>query len=744
MSSGVLANWYLCQFDRAVIDECSPEHYGRYVDDIIVVLNCVKRAKISDINSIVNEYFPGILSKVKKKSEGDDKTVYSVLEDQYKGLIQIQESKFKALVFDHKKPLALIEQFKEQVRKNSSEFRFLPEEDRLPEEFDEIAYELNYQGSKNKLRSIEEFNNDLYSASVFLSKQIMREIHSDSKASTSTARQILNFFSGRASIERYQFWERVFTYFIITDDKKSFLKFIERIYGKLDLIIYHSEKEPSEKVRASYVSFLISTISLALAIKPSFIQNFKNRDLSKLSKFGIELAELKENIKSFRESNLLRHRYIEFPLLNYTNYLLDAEGFSDLVGQNSVRTNSYIRRGKFAIPRNRYLYSPRFVNFFEVTLYVIFKRLLTNRTNSIGPGLTYGRIQTDYLNEAFKIYYGLNYSRKRPGVGSVEDLEHYEFKYEEFFCDCSPKKVQKSELLCHREIYTNDKRKKADLNIALANLKLSSKILEREHLQSPFIGNERKDAIYKILNQVEKEKPKPDLVVLPEASIPRKWFNWICYHASQRQQAMVFGLEHWLIDKKAYNFNVSLLPVKTGLYKSLIINIRQKNHYSPKEAEALEGLRFTIPKAEPCTYDIISWRGCIFTVFNCFELANVSHRASFRSIVDFIVACEFNKDTQYFSNIVESASRDVHCYFIQSNNSEYGDNRITQPAKTEIRDILRLKGGDNKTILTGEINIKELREFQVKLFSLQKDHPVFKPTPPEFNRDEVLKRISVQ
>ena len=125
----------------------------------------------------------------------------------------------------------------------------------------------------------------------------------------------------------------------------------------------------------------------------------------------------------------------------------------------------------------------------------------------------------------------------------------------------------------------------------------------------------------------------------------------------------------------------------------------------------------------------------------CYELASINDRSLFQSYADFIVAIEMNRDVNYFSNIVESLSRDIHCYFIQVNTSEYGDSRITKPSKTENKDIVRTKGGINSTILVDEIDIKSLRKFQIKGYHLQNKDKSFKYTPPGFDPDVVLKKI---
>lgn len=46
---------------------------------------------------------------------------------------------------------------------------------------------------------------------------------------------------------------------------------------------------------------------------------------------------------------------------------------------------------------------------------------------------------------------------------------------------------------------------------------------------------------------------------------------------------------------------------------------------------------------------------------------------------------------------------------MQVNSSDYGDSRITKPSMTENKDIMRAKGGMNSIILVDEIDIKNKR-----------------------------------
>jgi hypothetical protein len=54
---------------------------------------------------------------------------------------------------------------------------------------------------------------------------------------------------------------------------------------------------------------------------------------------------------------------------------------------------------------------------------------------------------------------------------------------------------------------------------------------------------------------------------------------------------------------------------------------------------------------------------------------------------------------------------------------------------------LRIKGGDNLTFLTMNLNLKSLRDHQRKDYGLQKDSKEFKPTPPGLKLEDVITRI---
>lgn len=55
-----------------------------------------------------------------------------------------------------------------------------------------------------------------------------------------------------------------------------------------------------------------------------------------------------------------------------------------------------------------------------------------------------------------------------------------------------------------------------------------------------------------------------------------------------------------------------------------------------------------------------------------------------------------------------------------------------QPTKTELKDILKLKGGENIYLVVNNIDIKKLRYFQKDGHVLQLNNKDFKLIPPNY------------
>lgn len=415
---------------------------------------------------------------------------------------------------------------------------------------------------------------------------------------------------------------------------------------------------------------------------------------------------------------MARHKYMQVPLLNY---VADEEEKLDL-----VHHDAYFNDVKSDLTLSKYKkkYSPRFVNFDEVTGFHFLNRIMQVTDEGELPKLN----EDDYINNAYEDYKCIN-------SATFQNLD------DEGVASLFSSRVASPEGKAFhiRDLEINDHAYMENMKVGLVSMDITDEVLSHKYMRKPKVTSDRLTRLRKVLDHAEQEKV--DLLVFPEISIPVSYLFWIAEYARIKQRAMIFGLEHWIVGNQALNIVVTLLPLKVNGYSSLVMNLRLKNHYSPEEEAVLESYRYDIPKNEETYYDLITWKGVKFTVFNCYELCNVEHRSHFRSKVDVLFASEFNKDITHFSNIVESTSRDLHCYVVQSNDSRYGDSRIMQPANTIHKDLLKLKGGVNPFIIAGDLDLAALREFQVKDYHGQKAHKYFKPTPPDFDYKEVKKRI---
>ena len=278
------------------------------------------------------------------------------------------------------------------------------------------------------------------------------------------------------------------------------------------------------------------------------------------------------------------------------------------------------------------------------------------------------------------------------------------------------------------------------LRVAVANIRMDISSFEQAVMHKPDRSYRRYQQIAELVNTAVREKA--DMLVMPEACTPKEWLPTLARTCEKNHLAVVTGVEHIIADNCVYNLTAVILPYEekwTGQWHSVIL-YHSKNHFAPEEKRMIEGLHLRAMEGtgdaeanEDAKYELYGWNGFWFSVYCCFELTSIRDRSIFQSYIDALVAVEWNHDVNYYSNIIESLSRDIHCYCIQTNTSEYGDSRITKPSKTENKDILRLKGGSNATAHIGVIDLEQLRKFQMKAYSGQKEDKAFKPTPPDFD-----------
>ncbi len=134
--------------------------------------------------------------------------------------------------------------------------------------------------------------------------------------------------------------------------------------------------------------------------------------------------------------------------------------------------------------------------------------------------------------------------------------------------------------------------------------------------------------------------------------------------------------------------------------------------------------------------------GINFGVMVCSELQNSKARIRFQGAVDALMVLSWNRDLDTFASLIESAALDVHAYTILVNNRKYGDSRVRSPAKESfLRDIARLRGGDNDFVVAATLDISALRAFQSRAKRWPEESDKFKPVPEGFKLHNKRKKL---
>lgn len=177
-------------------------------------------------------------------------------------------------------------------------------------------------------------------------------------------------------------------------------------------------------------------------------------------------------------------------------------------------------------------------------------------------------------------------------------------------------------------------------------------------------------------------------------------------------------------------------------YQEAVLFYRLKNHYSPFELKCYNKYDLNPINFNQKYYNLLIWNNVYIAPYFCFEIADINDRSLFKNWCDIVTVSEFNKDTVYFNNIAESLARDLFCYCIKSNTSEFGGSVILQPSSSENKYLVNLKGGEDDYIVTYNLDIKKLRADAIKNDRYYNDS-YFKPKPPGFDSEIIKKRMGL-
>ncbi|MFA6597361.1 MAG: RNA-directed DNA polymerase [Ignavibacteriaceae bacterium] len=705
MSSYILANYYLSEYDEYLSKEFRPAYYGRYVDDIIIVFNHLS-PEPADSEKYLKEYlfdagkwYSENVTTDFSVTEGNNSekiTEYQIIINQNK--LIIQDEKVKVFYFSKNHSINLLNEFEKEIKKNSSEFRLEPVEENVFSNFETSSYRISYSDTINKLRSINGFSTNKLGASKHLSKIIEVAKYAkdiDPKKIDSMNDQIADYFSGIRSLEFSSLWEKILTFFILSKSENYLIDFAREQLKGIDKIKLSEDIVPDSVLLSEYtdnihsrlVQQLLFSFSMAVSLNVAF---FNRRVVKKIqitfrdnldNYLNISVfPQIIKHAKDLIQSNLLRHQYCFFPLLNYCK---QPQSFSFINEKIAKLTG-------FDIDKDKLKYSPRFIPLHEFIQFHYLKAWHTSRRGSF--------LTTDplaYCIKEFNKFTSKYYSREYKSDLKIE------------------KRGKKFQTIIVDSMHPIN-----PLKIGLVNIEINKENSIASFKNKPNLSFERLNDINKILNFGL--RTGCDLIIFPEMSIPLQWLDNLLRYSRINQKGIVCGLEHFSNAKKdVFNYIATILPFEKKInekhiYKNALLDLRLKKDYSPEEKSSIKKAEYQIPSFLKKEYlRLYNWRSSFFSSLNCFELTDLDKRILFKGKVDFLTVIEYNQDTNYFSSIIESIARDIHAYIVQVNSSNYGDSRITLPAETYHRDQAKIKGGKDVTIITGIIDIKALREFQL-------------------------------
>jgi hypothetical protein len=237
-----------------------------------------------------------------------------------------------------------------------------------------------------------------------------------------------------------------------------------------------------------------------------------------------------------------------------------------------------------------------------------------------------------------------------------------------------------------------------------------------------------------LLNSIIQCRKLPGYLILPELSIPANWFLAIAGKLQKKGISLICGIEYLHASRRSVHNQVWAALSHDALgFPATMIYRQDKQHPALHEEQELHRIsgKTLRPQLKPwASPPLINHGGFQFAILVCSELTNVAYRSALRGKIDALFVPEWNQDTLSFNALVESAALDIHSYVIQCNDRKYGDSRIRAPYKDNwMRDIVRIKGGIEDYFVTGEIDIQSLRAFQSSHRSPDKP---YKPVPDGF------------
>ncbi len=281
--------------------------------------------------------------------------------------------------------------------------------------------------------------------------------------------------------------------------------------------------------------------------------------------------------------------------------------------------------------------------------------------------------------------------------------------------------------------FVDTKSEKNAVKIAIASIDIPVKELCSNEFKGMYSSTYNLRTIYKLINEAAKLGAK--YIIIPEFCIVFGDALYVINYCARHKISIVAGLSHCFY-RSGYAYNYVLIYDDECKFAHL----KSKNYYPYEERQILA---FNGYKPGPTLpYYILIDDGKIkYSTMTCYEATNIRDRAFLNNKINLLFMPVYNKDTTYFSNIIGSFSRDISSFVAQSNNSEYGDSRLTGPMSSQFAEIVQLKGGENSYVVVGRIDIDSMYEKHKKMNDIDKNIEDMSNEPSKIKRKALNDKI---
>lgn len=758
--SAVMANLSLCAFDKKIEREVLPLYYGRYVDDIIIIIE--NTGQFADSRAVWNwlaRRIEGLdVSELNQDSGKDRKAKRIYYHDKIVGEkvpLTFESEKTKVFIIDHQSGGLLLSSLERQIKSRSSEWRALPDfPDGENEMTSKILSACNATGEEvDNLRKV-----DVLSLKRAVFAMAVRDFESYGRNLTPDG------------------WRKVRLMFLNLIDKhftdvKSFFD----LNGYFPRIIATAcncmctDDLATEKLIVSIIEKLFRVIS---GLKKNARQLEVSGDITTSTANGISKLQeytgrmLAEGIAS-AVNDTWTYMRIKDKVIKRVPELEQFFGISrweefyayDLAYQPARTAYTKERIGSFNYDKSMYGGRAIKIDNFLPDKWVSatngFRKYYCETTNA---ELLTGDVDISLIFptrpistfEITKLFWNPYAKNDRDVLGAFMSFERGYVVDETIF----PKLVDNSSSGTLVTDFVWSKQNLA-VNIALANWLTEVQSFNASVCNAPDpdeVG--RYNRLMRLVNEIITSNVRVQYVVFPELSIPCKWFEQIALKLKVSGISLIAGVEyiHEPTGKEVRNQVWCSLLHDNGGFPTVSVYKFEKSRAALHESEELfrrgkVSLISNVIKGSPDVRpivrhgDIVTNRTFDFSTVICSDLTNVDYRAQLRGKIDALFVPSWNQDADVFSSIVESAAYDIHAYVIQCNDRAYGDTRIRAPAKERYnRDIVKIKGGEKDYYVIGRLDVERLRRFQsFPISPTEGKDATFKPIPSGFKIAEERK-----